>query len=646
MAAALCGLLLAAAAPVSAAAVREDRYVQVAVMQLTAAPFSSRFASLRAALHRLMNSSFDFVVVPGGWAGEVLNDTAVCGEYSAVAREFSAAVMGTWMSGNETHAALFDSAGVRVADYHKEVGTPERPTVGRPLPVEVTLRDGVNVSVGMILDTDYSFMEPVRSLMVWDAELVLHAGTFAQDANSTSAFFWLSMDNQMHIVSATYAEEGGSLGLPTSQGNMQQCYWSQGAAPAPSAKEFPCMVAGVGESVLRYNFSLTEVHRSRRMGGFKQAERSRRPFAYQPLCYSDARSDRLIPPDTSTSLATTVRVSVLQMAAERVKDGSPVSAQLSKAERYVRQAASDGADVAVLPEQWSVGYMTNFKTRHYRDMDSTAVAYDSFMKWATPRSGDYISHFRSLAAELRIAIAAAYVEQQVSADGERLPPRNSVVLISKTGEVLYNFAKVHLAWAGRPVADCEGFTTEGHTFFAAKLDLLDGRGNVTVCSFICYDREHPEAARLCQAAGAEIILMPTACGIDSASVDLVSVRAASNAVAVAMANYGTAPGRNSTVPAAGVAGTYYCRGDDCNGRSMVADHTGRVLVLAPGDPRMPDAGAEGVYTGDIDVGALRKFRQTERGRAFTQPLLRPELCKLPISKDYATPHCDAHRMWL
>jgi hypothetical protein len=191
--------------------------------------------------------------------------------------------------------------------------------------------------------------------------------------------------------------------------------------------------------------------------------------------------------------------------------------------------------------------------------------------------------------------------------------------------------------------------------YAGDLDV-DGLGNVSTCSFICYDREHPESARGCRAAGAELVLVPTACGVDYAAVDLIGIRAVglslrllpmaacppscsppstllsssfcrrsrcgarpfalrvllltrslwrtsfciarpfadalvvahgaqgTNAMAIAMANFGAAPGHNISERTRGGAGSYYCGGLDCNGLSMGADHRGNVLFTAPGDP--------------------------------------------------------------
>ena len=54
----------------------------------------------------------------------------------------------------------------------------------------------------------------------------------------------------------------------------------------------------------------------------------------------------------------------------------------------------------------------------------------------------------------------------------------------------------------------------------------------------------------------------------------LAVRAATNAMAIAMANFGTARGHTSLPRERGGAGTYYCGGPDCNGLSMGMDHTG------------------------------------------------------------------------
>lgn len=138
-------------------------------------------------------------------------------------------------------------------------------------------------------------------------------------------------------------------------------------------------------------------------------------------------------------------------------------------------------------------------------------------KWAQRADGPFISHFQSLARNLSIAISAAYTENidGITGPGDKLPPRNSVALIDRTGKVLHDFKKVHIAWSGIPDdTDCEGVTGAGRAFYTSALDLGGGRGNISVCSLICFDREHPESAALCAAGGAELVMHPTACRMD------------------------------------------------------------------------------------------------------------------------------------
>ena len=56
------------------------------------------------------------------------------------------------------------------------------------------------------------------------------------------------------------------------------------------------------------------------------------------------------------------------------------------------------------------------------------------MDLATPLDGPYIAHFKALARELDMAIAAAYLEKVTGPGGEPWPPRNSVALIDRHGE--------------------------------------------------------------------------------------------------------------------------------------------------------------------------------------------------------------------
>jgi len=315
----------------------------------------------------------------------------------------------------------------------------------------------------------------------------------------------------------------------------------------------------------------------------------------------------------------------------------PVQAHIDRGTMFVKLAKAKGADVVVFPEQWSVGYSRNYLEDHYDDADSWKTVYSTYTAWAQRRDGPFIQHFQALARSEGIAIAAAYVENVDGAaeQGDVSPPRNSVALIDRRGTVLYNYGKVHVAFSGRTGdAGCEGLTQPGRGFHTNVLDLGDGRGNVSVCSMICFDREHPESAAMCGAGGAELILHPTACNLPMSYIRKLQARALSNGVSIAMANFG-----NST----------YAPETDGWGHSVAINATGHVVALAPDVPVPADPGlqrGEGLFLASFDIGAQRRYRATARGRGLTTHPLAPELCKVPLAPAYNQGDYDIGRNWL
>ena len=103
---------------------------------------------------------------------------------------------------------------------------------------------------------------------------------------------------------------------------------------------------------------------------------------------------------------------------------------------------------------------------------------DGVLGSATPLDGAFVSHFRSLAVELDMAIGAAYLEEN---EGGAAPPRNSIAMIDRHGRVLYNYAKVHTCSF---VAD-EAMTQAGRHFFTGALDTgKPALGDVAVGSMV------------------------------------------------------------------------------------------------------------------------------------------------------------------
>jgi len=216
----------------------------------------------------------------------------------------------------------------------------------------------------------------------------------------------------------------------------------------------------------------------------------------------------------------TLKIALLQLASFQ----RDVDANLRKGDQFCRRAAAAGADVALFPEMWSIGY---------QPFDSgKAGDRDAWLSLAVARDAPFVQHFRHLAGELGMAIGITYLEHGSAA------PRNTFTLFDRRAEEILTYAKVHLCPWDLPDNAC----TPGAGFPVASLDT--SAGVVHVGSMICFDREFPEAARMLMLNGAELILTPNACELDDRESGIGDVRIAQfrarafeNLVAVAMANY-------------------------------------------------------------------------------------------------------------
>jgi predicted amidohydrolase len=282
--------------------------------------------------------------------------------------------------------------------------------------------------------------------------------------------------------------------------------------------------------------------------------------------------------------------------------GDDVAANRAKGEAYCRQAASLGADIALFPEMWSVGY-----TACPDDAEGRA-------RWrglAERTDGVFVAHFRELARELDMAIALTYLEQWEPA------PRNTVSLIDRRGEVVLTYAKVHTC-----DFSVERELTPGDEFFVST--LATRAGDVRVGAMICYDREFPESARVLMLQGAEVILTPNACELERHRIGQFAARAFENMVGVAMANYAAPQVNGHSVAFDGVA---FEGQPDADGQS--AD---MLLVEAGGD--------EGVYMARFDIDRLRDYRRRETwGNAYRKPraygIIASDDVQLPFVRDDA-----------
>lgn len=294
--------------------------------------------------------------------------------------------------------------------------------------------------------------------------------------------------------------------------------------------------------------------------------------------------------------------------------GNDQAASQAKGMDFCRRAQRMGADIALFPEMWNIGYTYGADVprsdgdvwrapERWRPGDDpmSPAAEETIARWrarAIATDGPYVASFRNLARELDMAIAVTYLERW---DG---PPRNTVAFIDRHGAILFTYAKVHACAFDLP----EAALTPGDEFFVATLDTA--HGPVAVGTMICYDREFPESARVLMLQGAEIILIPNACEMESHRLGQLRARADENAVGVALANY-AGPGLGHSVAYDPIAFT----------RDGVSRDT---LIVEGGE-------GEDILLVRFDLAAIRDWRLRESwGNAFRQPsaygpLLAPEV---------------------
>ncbi|MFA6193204.1 MAG: N-carbamoylputrescine amidase [Sulfurimonas sp.] len=240
-----------------------------------------------------------------------------------------------------------------------------------------------------------------------------------------------------------------------------------------------------------------------------------------------------------------VKVSAIQMSMDEDK-----SANISKAERLVREAAKNGANIVLLPELFEGLYFC-------KDMDS------KYFSWANEKENNsLIKQFASLAKELEIVLLVSYFEK---AEREYF---NSLVIVNSDGTIMDNYRKTHIP-CGAGYEE-KFYFKPGDTGFKVW-DTSYGRIGVG----ICWDQWFCETARALTLMGAEIIFYPTAIGSEP-EIGLDSKEhwqrvqmghAATNTVPVVVANrYGEEVGETCTL-------NFY-------GSSFITDYTGTKIAEA------------------------------------------------------------------
>ncbi|MBW3541252.1 MAG: carbon-nitrogen hydrolase family protein [Planctomycetes bacterium] len=231
--------------------------------------------------------------------------------------------------------------------------------------------------------------------------------------------------------------------------------------------------------------------------------------------------------------AATLRIAGVQMD---VAFGDPEK-NLGRIERFLRQAAENGAELVIFPECAVTGYC-------FDSLEEAWPLAQSVPGPATKRLG-------LVCVETGVYAVFGLLE----ADGERV--FNTAVLVGPEG-VIGRYRKVHLPYLG-----VDRYTTPGDGGFS-----VFAAGEVRVGMTICYDAAFPEASRVLALEGADLIVLPTNWppGAECMADFAVNTRAMENAVYFAAVNR---------------VGTE--RGFRFIGRSRICDPGGNTLAVAGED---------------------------------------------------------------
>jgi predicted amidohydrolase len=254
----------------------------------------------------------------------------------------------------------------------------------------------------------------------------------------------------------------------------------------------------------------------------------------------------------------------MRAAAVQLNSTDEYDRNLEVAERLVRAAAADGAELVLLPEKWTV-------------LGPPEAIRDS----AEPLDGPALSSAAGWARELGVFLVAGSVPEVVAGQ-EKLA--NTSVMFGPDGERVATYRKIHMFDV--EVGDVTYRESELERA-GDEIELGDAEGT-KVGLTICYDLRFPELYRILAVRGARVITVPSAfterTGRDHWEV-LIRARAIENQLfMMAAGQIGEAPPHYRSY-----------------GRSMIVDPWGVVLAQAPD--------TECFVTADLDFEGQDRIRE-------------------------------------
>lgn len=262
----------------------------------------------------------------------------------------------------------------------------------------------------------------------------------------------------------------------------------------------------------------------------------------------------------------------MRVAAVQLNSNGDKSRNLEAAERLVRAAAADGAELVALPEKWNL-----------------LAAGEELLAGAEPLDGPSLAAARGWARELGVHLLAGSVAE---ATGGRA--FNTSVLIGPGGEDLAVYRKVHLF-----DVDAGGVSYRESAHEQPGEELVTAMvGDLVLGLSVCYDLRFPELYRILALRGAELLAVPSAftsaTGRDHWEVLLRARAIEDQAFVLAPNQAGTAPPHF-----------------DSWGHSAIVDPWGRLLAVAGEGERFVAA--------DVDPAERQRVRESLPALAHRRP---------------------------
>jgi predicted amidohydrolase len=261
----------------------------------------------------------------------------------------------------------------------------------------------------------------------------------------------------------------------------------------------------------------------------------------------------------------------VRVAAVQLNSNGDKARNLAAAERLVRSAAADGAELVALPEKWNL-----------------LASGEEMAAGAEPLDGSSLTAARSWARELGIHLLAGSIAER----GEKA--FNTSVLIGPGGDDLASYRKIHMfdVEAGGVAYRESEYEQPGEEIVSASVD------GVELGLTVCYDLRFPELYRILAVRGARLIAVPSAftaaTGRDHWQV-LLRARAIENqAFVIAPNQFGEAPPHYSSY-----------------GHSAIVDPWGVELAVAPDE--------ECFIAAELDFAAQERTREELPSLANRRP---------------------------